>query len=115
MVFDIVNPRNSTILCGISVGFLILAVTQTIAAFYTNTLSLLGDAFFMLLDVITYIAALYVESLANSKRNELTVTFFSLLILATLTAYVTYLAITRLLSGYVELDEGHTWIIFGFG
>jgi Co/Zn/Cd efflux system component len=82
-------------------SFLLFVILEMIGALKSNSLSLLGDAIAMSVDVFTYFANLYAEetkerqynrSEFNKIVNEIGIPSFSVICLLSVTVYITGLS-----------------------
>jgi cation diffusion facilitator family transporter len=122
--FKCCNPlTNESVLQIAAITFLIFVITEFIGAMLSNSLSLLGDAAAMSVDVLSYWCNLYAERIKSQNgyislrtRYFLVVVIpsFSIFCLILVTIYITYDAII-VLNNKPKIDDVDVDYLYGFG
>lgn len=108
------GPSNQLILAVTSVGFTVFVIAEIAGAFASGSLSLLGDAAAMSVDVFTYICNMYAEhvkgkgeEITNNGRliMEVYIPSFSVCALIGVTIYITQDALSELSAPRGDDDE----------
>lgn len=123
-IFKCCNPlTNESVLRIAAITFLIFVITEFIGAMLSNSLSLLGDAAAMSVDVLAYWCNLYAERIKSqngyiSLRTRfflvVLIPSFSIFCLIFVTIYITYDAIT-LLTNVPKINDVDVDYLYGFG
>jgi Co/Zn/Cd efflux system component len=107
-------PSNQLVLGVTAAGFLIFVIAEIFGAVFSNSLSLLGDAAAMSVDVFTYICNMYAERVKSrgeviSNRSrlimEVYIPSFSVCALIGVTIYITQQAIALLMDPAAEKSD----------
>ena len=116
------KPSNRTLLQVAASSFLIFVILEVIGALKSNSLSLLGDAIAMSVDVFTYFTNLYAEgtkessssrSISNRVMNEICIPSFSVICLLGVTVYITIDAV-KVLENPPEVNDVPVIYLYGF-
>jgi Co/Zn/Cd efflux system component len=119
--FGCPQPSNRHLLEIAAYSFLSFVIAECIGAYYSDSLSLLGDAIAMSVDVVTYFSNIYAESLKldvfrrRSMRivTDVSIPLFSIAALAAVTFYVTYDAIFRIIHPQIHENVSVAYM-YGF-
>lgn len=116
------KPSNKTLLQVAATSFLLFVVLETLGALHSNSLSLLGDAIAMSVDVFTYFTNLYAEgtkgnvasrTVFNRIVNEIGIPSFSVICLFAVTIYITIDAV-KVLENPPEVNDVPVSYLYGF-
>lgn len=116
------KPSNRTLLQVAASTFLIFVIAEVFGALRSNSLSLLGDAIAMSVDVFTYFTNLYAEGTKENQSsrnvfyrvvNEIGIPSFSVFCLLGVTIYITIVALKVLRHPPAE-DNLPVVYLYGF-
>lgn len=116
------KPSNRTLLQVAASSFLLFVILEIVGALRSNSLSLLGDAIAMSVDVFTYSTNLYAEgtkgnadsrSIVNRVMNEIGIPSFSVICLLAVTIYITVDAI-QVLQNPPDVNDVPVSYLYGF-
>jgi len=114
---------NQRVLLVVTCSFALFVIAEIIAAISSRSLSLLGDAAAMSVDVFSYLTNMVAERIKGSdgvlsQRTrfvlEVAIPAFSIMCLLGVTAWITEEAITTLFSPDIEEDYVNVFILYGF-
>ena len=116
------KPSNKMLLQVAASSFFIFVILEIVGALKSKSLSLLGDAIAMSVDVFTYFANMYAESTKDEAQsrnlfsrivNEIGIPSFSVLCLLSVTIYITQDAI-EVLKNPPEINDVPVEYMYGF-
>lgn len=114
---------NQRVLLVVTCSFALFVIAEIIAAVSSRSLSLLGDAAAMSVDVFSYLTNMIAERIKGSdgvlsQRTrfvlEVAIPAFSITCLLGVTAWITEEAISTLFSPAIEEDYVNVFILYGF-
>lgn len=114
---------NQRVLLVVTISFALFVIAEIIAAISSRSLSLLGDAAAMSVDVFSYLTNMVAERIKGSdgvlsQRTrfilEVAIPAFSIMCLLGVTAWITEEAISTLFSPAIEEDYVNVFILYGF-
>jgi Co/Zn/Cd efflux system component len=117
-----IKPSNRTLLQVAASTFLIFVIAEVFGALRSHSLSLLGDAIAMSVDVFTYFTNLYAEGTKENQSsrnvfyrmvNEIGIPSFSVFCLLGVTIYITVVAL-RVLRHPPAEDDLPVVYLYGF-
>lgn len=116
------KPSNRTLLQVAASTFLLFMIAEVVGALRSNSLSLLGDAIAMSVDVFTYFTNLYAEgtkdgvssrNIFNRIVNEIGIPSFSVVCLLGVTVYITLDAV-KVLENPPTVNDVPVSYLYGF-
>lgn len=116
------KPSNRTLLQVAASTFLLFMIAEVVGALKSNSLSLLGDAIAMSVDVFTYFTNLYAEGTKDSASsrnifnrvvNEIGIPCFSVVCLLGVTVYITLDAV-KVLENPPTVNDVPVSYLYGF-
>eukprot|EP00607_Mallomonas_marina_P010207 CAMPEP_0182422336 /NCGR_PEP_ID=MMETSP1167-20130531/7988_1 /TAXON_ID=2988 /ORGANISM="Mallomonas Sp, Strain CCMP3275" /LENGTH=277 /DNA_ID=CAMNT_0024600303 /DNA_START=282 /DNA_END=1115 /DNA_ORIENTATION=+ len=114
---------NSRVLVVFAASFLVFTIAELVGAVISSSLSLLGDAAAMSVDVFAYLCNLYAENLRSkyghvsqnmSMLLEVGIPSLSVSLLLAVTTYITWGAAQILMAGNQEEENVDVLFLYGF-